>query len=103
VIPKQHRGKDVLSNLALACPFCNEHKGPNLAGIDPKSGKMLRLFHPRKDRWDEHFHWRGARFIGATDVGRTTIAVLAINHPLQLAVRQALIELGELPGIKDTF
>lgn len=49
IIPRQHGGKDVSSNLALACHHCNLHKGTNLSGIDPQTRKMTRLFHPRLD------------------------------------------------------
>ena len=65
VIAKQHRGKDALSNLALACPFCNQHKGSNLAGVDPVSKQMVRLFHPRQDSWRDHFKMSGSRIVTA--------------------------------------
>ena len=56
---RQHGGLTVLENLALACLHCNRHKGPNLAGADPNTGEIIRLFHPRTDRWTEHFEWAG--------------------------------------------
>ncbi|MFM9963574.1 MAG: HNH endonuclease [Planctomycetaceae bacterium] len=31
---QQHLEDDTLENLALACPHCNFHKGPNLTSID---------------------------------------------------------------------
>ena len=48
VIARQHGGGDGLENLALACGFCNRHKGPNVAGVDPETQQILRLFHPRR-------------------------------------------------------
>ena len=45
---KQHGGSNELENLALACGYCNRHKGPNVAGIDSDTGKITRLFHPRR-------------------------------------------------------
>jgi hypothetical protein len=30
-------GSDDPDNLALACHHCNLHKGPNLAGVDPRT------------------------------------------------------------------
>jgi 5-methylcytosine-specific restriction endonuclease McrA len=48
---RQHGGTDDPTNLALACPDCNAHKGPNLVGVDPASGETARLFNPRVDRW----------------------------------------------------
>jgi hypothetical protein len=92
VIARQHGGEDAPDNLALACGFCNLHKGPNISGIDPDTGRLTRLFNPRQDDWRQHFCWSGARLVGLTPIGRTTIRVLAINHPHQIAVRQALID-----------
>jgi hypothetical protein len=48
IIAEQHGGASVDSNLALACLADNNHKGPNLAGIDPKTGKRAWLFNPRR-------------------------------------------------------
>ncbi len=39
VIAEQHHGPTTLENLALACFHYNNHKGPNVAGIDPESTK----------------------------------------------------------------
>jgi hypothetical protein len=97
VIARQHHGATTESNLALACGYCNLHKGPNIAGIDPQTGNLTRLFHPRSDKWREHFRLDGAVVVGLSDVARATISVLAINHPFQTAVRQTLIDEGEFP------
>jgi len=86
---RQHGGGDDPENLALACIDCNLRKGPNLAGIDPESEILTPLFHPRTDRWDEHFVWNGIRIEGRTGKGRATIAVLALNHEDRLEVRLA--------------
>jgi hypothetical protein len=51
VVAEQHGGKTIASNLALACFADNHHKGPNLAGIDPKTRKRMWLFNPRRHRW----------------------------------------------------
>jgi hypothetical protein len=87
-----HRGKRVLSNLSLACFYCNRFKGPNLTGIDPKTEKITRLFHPRRHKWQWHFRWEGPVLVGKTAIGRTTIEVLAINHPDAVAHRESLLE-----------
>lgn len=97
VIAEKHHGPTTLENLALACFHCNNHKGPNIAGIDPDSGKVTRLFHPRQDRWDEHFTWNQAMLIGQTPVGRATVAVLEVNLRHRLIHRQSLIEEGVFP------
>ncbi len=97
IIARQHGGQTHLSNLALSCFRCNTYKGPNIAGIDPISGQLTALFHPRRDRWSDHFEWHGPELFGKTPVVRATIAVLAINHPDYLAVRRALMSEGLFP------
>lgn len=94
IIAKQHDGPTASGNLALACFADNHHKGPNLAGIDPKTGRRTWLFHPRRQKWDRHFRWDGAVVIGRTPVGRATIAVLQMNAPHRIAQRAALIAEG---------
>jgi HNH endonuclease len=81
IIAAQHGGMVTEGNLAWACARCNRHKGPNLSGIDSESGKLTRLYNPRTDTWAEHFVWKDAILTGQTAIGRTTIAVLQINHP----------------------
>lgn len=86
IIAEQHDGESEMSNLALACPHCNRYKGPNIAGFDPLTGQLVRLFHPRSDRWVDHFEFDSARITGKTPVGRATVQVLAMNAegPVQL-------------------
>jgi len=54
----------------------------------------VRLFHPRRDGWAEHFAWDGPELKARTQIGRVTIAVLAINDPEAVAVRKALQDEG---------
>jgi 5-methylcytosine-specific restriction endonuclease McrA len=89
IIPKVHGGSDDLDNLALACIDCNLHKGTNLTGIDPQTGELTELFHPRRQEWDDHFEWRGIYLAGKTATGRTTIRVLSINSEDQVALRSS--------------
>jgi hypothetical protein len=90
VIAKQHGGDDDPANLALACPHCNQHKGPNLAGLEPLSGVMTPLFNPRTQRWEDHFAARGALIMGQTAVGRATVRVLAMNDRVRLELRATI-------------
>ena len=87
ITARQHRGSDALENLALACQLCNAHKGPNLSGIDPSTGFVVLLFHPRTDRWEEHFAEVAGEILGLTPSGRATVAVLEMNHPARIALR----------------
>jgi hypothetical protein len=94
VVAQKHGGRTADFNLALACVHCNIHKGTDLTGIDPVTGRVVRLFDPRTQEWSEHFGWAGAALTGLTDVGRTTIRVLQMNHPDFLGLRSALMAEG---------
>jgi hypothetical protein len=94
IIARQHDGFTVAGNLALACFSCNKRKGPNLTGIYGVTGNVVPLFHPRRHKWSRHFRWQGALLVGRTPIGRATIAVLGINLPLRVRLRQALIDEG---------
>jgi len=60
IVPKKHFGSDQLGNLSLACVRCNLSKSSNLTGIDPLTDEIVALFHPRIDRWEQHFHFEKA-------------------------------------------
>jgi hypothetical protein len=75
----EHGGRGDSENLALACYHCNACKGRNLSGLDPESGALVRLFHPRQDRWDEHFERNGVLIVGSQCVGRATVGLLKMN------------------------
>src|SRR3954452_11681727 len=94
IIAQQHHGKTTSENLALSCPHDNFHKGPNIAGLDPETGRLTRLFNPRRQRWSTHFAWDGPLLVGKTAVGRTTLDVLNINHPDRVELRRLLIAAG---------
>jgi hypothetical protein len=96
IIAQSHGGLTTADNLALACFHCNNFKGPNLAGVDPDTGQIVRLFHPLHDAREDHFRWDGEQLAGLTAVGRATIHTLRLNHPLRLAVRRSLLREGVL-------
>jgi hypothetical protein len=80
IIAKQHGGPTQLDNLALACWQCNLKKGTNLTSIDPETGELTRLFHPRTDEWADHFVFRllqsgvdRVHIVGLTPIGRATV------------------------------
>jgi hypothetical protein len=95
IIAQFHGGLSELSNLALACFNCNVYKGTNLAGIDPDSNHLERLFNPRLDDWQEHFEHVGARIVGKTAIGRTTVWLLEMNSDERVGLRQELLDGGE--------
>ena len=82
-------------NLALACHRCNLHKGTNLSSVDPKTGAVVPLFHPRRDDWNEHFTLEGARIVGETPTGRATVLLLHFNVRRRIELREGLIAEGD--------
>ena len=88
IIAQKHHGPTVGENLALCCYSDNSYKGPNIAGIDPYRGEVTRLFHPRRDVWDEHFQWDGILRHDALDHARS----IAKLWEQQLAALAQVIE-----------
>ena len=94
IIARKHDGKDSADNLALTCFTCNNRKGTDIAGLDPETHELTRLFNPREDNWTEHFVWRGAELHGKTAIGRTTVRILRINLAHRVEVRASLLAEG---------
>ncbi len=98
IIATQHGGQTTAENLALSCWDCNHVKGPNLASVDPLTGQIVQLFHPRHDRWAEHFRFEGARIVGLTPKGRVTVFLLQFNAPERVRQREDLQATGRHPS-----
>jgi len=89
ILPRKHGGTDDSENLALACQHCNLHRRDNLSGKDEKTGRTVKLFNPRTQRWEDHFELRGILIVGLTSTGRATVRVVsrketATRHPSNL-------------------
>jgi hypothetical protein len=99
IIATQHDAPDSddPENLALACNRCNLHKGTNLASIDPVTHQVVPIFHPRVDKWGDHFSASGSSIVGLSATGRATIKLLQMNARHRLELRAALIAAGEFP------
>jgi hypothetical protein len=97
IIATQHVSNDSLENLCLACDRCNAYKGPNLSSVDPESGEIVQLYHPRRDTWTAHFRFEGPRIVGLTSTGRATVRLLQMNAPRRLELRAGLIGGQEAP------
>ncbi|WP_165219943.1 HNH endonuclease [Aquisphaera insulae] len=97
IIAEHHGGSTTGGNTCLCCFACNRHKGPNIAGIDPKSRKIVPLFNPRRHKWSRHFRWDGPRLVGLTPAGRATIQVLKLNLDYRVEFRRELIDEGDFP------
>lgn len=98
VIAEKHGGKTTEENLALSCSLCNQAKGSDLASTDPETGNIVRLYHPRQDKWRDHFaiDIESGMIQPLTEIGRVTVKLLKINRLDSLPVRQILIRIGAI-------
>jgi hypothetical protein len=99
VLPASQQGPAEERNLALACRACNLRKSDHLTGTDGETGSTVRLFHPRQDRWDEHFEVipETGLIQGKTPIGRATVDRLEINNLVQQEARKQWMHLGLFP------
>jgi hypothetical protein len=99
IIAEKHGGPTEAANLALACIFCNRFKGTDIATLAPATRQLCRLFHPRTDRWVDHFRLDDdARIVGLTDIGQATALLLGFNHPDRILERETLIAAARYPS-----
>ncbi len=89
IIPRSKGGADSESNRALACPRCNERKGALRDYRDPRSRKIVPLFHPRRHSWTAHFRRSSDHrmILGLTPTGRATVEALGLNSLSRQALR----------------
>jgi len=94
IIPRKHGGEADLENLALSCTLCNKYKGSDLASVDQETGKIAPLYHPRRERWTDHFQLSNAEIVPSTPTGRVTVQLLKLNDKSRIEERKLLIEAG---------
>lgn len=97
IIAEKHGGQTAADNLALACALYNKRKGSDLASLDPDTGQLTPLYHPRQHTWIEHFRWDGTRISPLTPIERATVRLLQLNSPTRRAEREWLLAAGLLP------
>ena len=100
IVPQSRGGKTILDNLALACQGCNSHKSTRTEGYDLVNGEIAPLYHPRQQRWRNHFTWNEdfTLIIGLTSTGRAMVETLKLNDRVGLVnMRRVLHEIGEHP------
>ncbi len=100
IISEKHGGPTEADNLALSCALCNKHKGSDIASLDPNTAKIVPLYHPRRDRWSDHFQLDEAQFIPLTPTGRVTVRLLQLNRPDRIEERELLIA-AEMISLSD--
>ncbi len=100
-MPRSKDGPTILDNLAWACHGCNGHKHVKTEGIDPVNLARVPLFHPRRQRWSDHFSWDAGttQIVGLTPTGRATAATLHLNRESLVNLRRVLHSAGEHPPV----
>jgi hypothetical protein len=93
ILPRSLGGSDEVDNLAAACYRCNEFKWTKTHDLDPATGELESLFHPREQIWSEHFQWvnGGTHIAGITPTGRATVAALRLNNEYVVESRRLWI------------
>ena len=97
IISLKHGGGTEPENLAYACAFCNRHKGSDIASIAPETGRLVRFYNPRADRWANHFRLNGDVIEPLTEISEATARILRFNSPDRILEREALIKAGSYP------
>ncbi|MGH9427017.1 MAG: HNH endonuclease [Terriglobia bacterium] len=99
IVPVARGGEDTAANWALACRACNLNKATHISGHDPVSDAVIRIFHPREDRWEDHFQVtpESGELVGRTPIGRATVMRLGLNSATQVAARRQWMRLGLFP------
>jgi HNH endonuclease len=94
IVPQQHGGESVVSNLALACMRCNRYKGPNVGSFDPGTNRLVAFYDPRSQEWSAHFELEGAVIRPLTAEARVTIKILRLNDDERVKERAELLRAG---------
>jgi hypothetical protein len=91
IIAVKHLGATTEGNLAWTCFVCNRGKGSDIASVDGATGDIVRLYHPRTDKWEDHMELSiDGSVVARTAIGRVTVSLLKLNRPELLAIRKLL-------------
>jgi hypothetical protein len=99
IISLKHGGTNEFENLAYACVFCNRFKGSDIGSIIWKTQTFVCFYHPRRDRWSDHFQLQDDGLQPLTEIGQVTAKILGFNHDEQLLERQFLIAQQKYPHL----
>jgi 5-methylcytosine-specific restriction endonuclease McrA len=86
IFPQSLGGESTEENLWLACRECNAHKAARIKAVDNLTGKTVKLFNPRTQKWNKHFEFSTDKteIIGKTPCGRATVESLQVKYHNQL-------------------
>jgi hypothetical protein len=97
-LAEKHGGPTTSDNLSFTCYWCNSYKGSDISSVDwEEGGKIVPLYNPRQQLWDEHFVLQGPHIQALSSTGRATLFLLRLNSPERLAERELLLALGDYP------
>jgi hypothetical protein len=104
IIPRAKGGTSKANNLALACQGCNNRKYIHTEARDPVTGELAPIYHPRRQRWIEHFTLNSdlTLVIGLTPTGRATVERLQLNREGVVNLRALLAAIDKHPPQTQT-
>jgi hypothetical protein len=100
IVSRKQRGPTISANLALSCLRCNVAKGTDPGTFIGRPPRLVGLYHPRLNRWDQHFRLAAARILPLSDEGEATVRLLDLNAADRLLLRKTLIKAGRYPSIE---
>ena len=66
-----------------------------IASVDPATGEIVPLYHPRNQAWSQHFKVINAQIMPLTANARVTIRLLRFNDPERIAERALFLKAQE--------
>jgi hypothetical protein len=104
ILPRVAGGTHHPSNLAYSCLGCNNFKDTATQAVDPTTGEEAPLYHPRRDRWHDHFAWSDdfTEIVGVTATGRATVERLQLNRQGVVNLRRVLVAVGKHPPSRSS-
>ena len=96
IVAQKHGGATDAGNLALSCIGCNQCKGADLSSLDPLTGALTPLFHPRRERWRDHFELRGLSSCRRRRWAGSRYVCCNFNAPERVTEREWFAAAGEL-------
>ena len=96
IVSRKHGGLSTSYNLAYACVLCNRYKGSDVASVG-SARQIVRLFHPRKDRWSDRFRIQGELIEPISEAVQVTVGLLRLNAAERLGERKLLQSVGYYP------
>ena len=99
-VSRKQRGRTHAAHLALSCLRCNVAKGTDPGTFIGRPPRLIRLYHPRRDCWNQHFRLAAAKIVPLSDVGQATARLLDLNAGDRILLRKNLIKAASYPSIE---